>query len=348
MSGKQIRRTFIIAAIAFVLLAFALWAAFYYNVHAPNVDLGEDEYVFFTIAEDQSYQEVVSALEMEGFINNLTTFKRVAERKNYPSRLTPGRYRITDGMSNNQLVNMLRSGMQHPVRLTFNNIRTREELASSISVQLQLDSADIISVLNNTEDLAEFGMDSITSKLLFIPDTYEVYWTITADQLLERMIREYQRFWNNGRLEKASSLGFSPLETGILASIVQSETNKREEMPRIAGVYINRLERGIPLQADPTVIYALGDFGIRRVLNHHLTYDSPYNTYLYAGLPPGPINLPEPIAIDAVLNYEEHNYLYFTARHDFSGYHVFAETYREHLRNARQYREALNEMNIYR
>ncbi len=347
-SIRHIRRIAVIVAACLVFGGLAALAAFYYIVHAPNVNLGDEEYAYLTISQDKTYEDVISALDSSGHITNMSTLKWVAQRKNYPSRIIPGRYRISDRMSNNRLVNMLRAGMQHPVRITFNNIRTTEELASSVSGQLMLDSAEIINLLNDNEYLEELGMDSITSKLLFIPDTYEVYWTISGRQLIERMGREYSRFWNQYRLEKASSRGLSPVEAGILASIVQSETNKREEMPRIAGVYINRLERGIPLQADPTVIYAMGDFSIRRVLNQHLAFDSPYNTYMYAGLPPGPINLPEPHAIDAVLDYEEHDYLYFSARADFSGYHVFAETYQEHLRNARQYREALNELRIYR
>lgn len=212
----------------------------------------------------------------------------LAGQKNYPNRVMAGRFLIFDGMSNNDLINLLRSGEQSPVRLTFHHIRTDEELAGRIAAQIEADSAEIIALLRDPVTLEPLDKDPLTARLLFIPNTYEVFWNTSAEQLLERMHREYRRFWNEARRQQAEEIGLSETEAAILASIVQSETNKTEEMARIAGVYMNRLSRGIPLQADPTVIYAKGDFTIRRVLNRHLEIDSPFNTYMYAGLPPGP------------------------------------------------------------
>ncbi len=316
----------------------------YYHVFAPNVL----QTTYLYVPGDSDYAFVKERLTKDSIVSNNRSFDRVAQRKNYPERVLPGRYLVHEGMSNNTLVNLLRSGEQAPIRLTFTNIRTVEELAASLATQIELDESEIFELLTDPATISSTGLTTPDIKLLFIPNTYEVYWNISGQQLVARMQREYNAFWNEQRLDRALEIGMTPEEVGILASIVQSETNKQDEMAIIAGVYMNRLERGIPLQADPTVVYALGDFSIHRVLNSHLNIDSPYNTYLYAGLPPGPINLPEPRVLDAVLNYKQHDYLFFAAKADFSGYHVFARTYREHLRNAREYQQALNERRIFR
>ncbi|MDR4988942.1 MAG: endolytic transglycosylase MltG [Bacteroidales bacterium] len=320
----------------------------YRMIYAPNVFLEDREHTFIFIPTGSTYEEVKELLQESSFVVNMRTFDRLAQRKNYPNRVMPGRYLIQNRLSNNELINLLRSGAQTPVRITFTNIRTEEELAGNLAAQLEVDSLELLRQLRDPENISQAGLSTPTIKILFIPNTYEVYWTISASALIERMQREYQAFWTASRRELAERMGLNPEEVVILASIVQSETNKSDEMPRIAGVYVNRLRRNIPLQADPTVVYALGDFSINRVLNEHLAIDSPYNTYKYRGLPPGPINLPEPATIDAVLNFEEHDYIYFSASPDFSGYHVFARTYREHLRNARLYQQALNERRIFR
>ncbi len=337
-----------IAAGVFVAVLAAAGILFYSYVYAPNVALAEKEHIHLHIPTGSSYDDVLGMVIDKDLLRHPDRFDWLARQKNYPNRVMAGRYLIRHGMSNNELINLLRSGEQSPVRLTFHNIRTNEELAGRIASQIEADSTEIIDLLRNHELLREAGTDSLPARLLFIPNTYEVFWNTNARQLFDRMQREYRVFWNEARRQRAKEIGLSEAEAGILASIVQSETNKREEKARIAGVYMNRLNLGIPLQADPTVIYALGDFTIRRVLNRHLEIDSPYNTYKYAGLPPGPINLPEPHAIDAVLHYEEHDYLYFSAKPDFSGYHVFARTYAEHLANARRYRRALDERNVFR
>ncbi|HSV89001.1 MAG TPA: endolytic transglycosylase MltG [Bacteroidales bacterium] len=319
----------------------------YLFVFKPNVKT-ENEFIHFHIPTGSTYQQVKELLTANEILKNQITFNWVAQRKNYPAHVRPGRYLLRRGMSNNSLVNLLRSGRQDPVNVTFNNIRTREQLAGVITRNLEADSASVLALMNNEEKMQSYGLNRETAKLLFIPNTYEFFWNTSPEQLLDRMYREYRAFWNESRKKQAEKTGMSPVEVSILASIIRLETNKRDEMPRIAGVYINRLRRNIPLQADPTVIFAIGDFSIRRVLYRHLAYDSPYNTYKYPGLPPGPISLPEPYVIDAVLNYEPHEYLFFSAHYDFSGYHVFARTYREHRENARRYQNVLNQLNVMR
>jgi len=340
----------LIKIVAGALLALAAVAGvlFYLYVHAPNVALEHREQQHIHIPSGSTYSDVLHMLEDKNLLQHPDRFHWLAKQKNYPNRVMAGRFLIFDGMSNNELINLLRSGEQSPVRLTFHNIRTDEELAGRIAAQIEADSAEIMALLRDPATLGSMGKDTLTARLLFIPNTYEVFWNTNAEQLLTRMHREYQAFWSEVRQQRADEIGLSTTEAGILASIVQSETSKMEEMARIAGVYMNRLSRGIPLQADPTVIYAKGDFTIRRVLNRHLEIDSPFNTYKYAGLPPGPINLPAPQVIDAVLYHEEHDYLYFSAKPDFSGYHLFARTYAEHLANARRYRQALDERNVFR
>ena len=348
------KRKFGLKKIIIWLLAFTLLAAIavgylaYHYVFKTNINLTREEITYLYIPTGSSYEDVVSMLKQEDLIIDTKTFKWVAKQKNYPNHVRAGRYRITAGMNNNELVNMLRSGAQQPLNITFTNIRTKEQLAGHIALRIEADSASIINLLNNDEVMSKYGLDSESAALLFMPNTYEFFWNTSAEQLLQRMHREYHRFWNENRLQKAAAMNMTPVEVGVLASIVQQETTKADEMDRIAGVYINRLKRGMPLQADPTVVFAHRDFAMTRVLKRHLEIDSPYNTYKYRGLPPGPITLPSPAAIDSVLEYEKHEYLYFCAREDFSGYHAFARTYQQHLINARRYQQELNRRNIIR
>lgn len=259
----------------------------------------------------------------------------------------PGHYRFANEISNRELIRRLQLGEQTPIKLSFTqSIRTREQLAGYMGKKLLLDSAEVILRLNDKEYLAHFGLTPETAVCLFIPNTYEVYWTMSADQLFARMQKEYQRFWNEDRLAKAKKLGLTPTEVATIASIVASETNRKEEHPIIASIYINRLNRGISLQACPTVIYAVGDFSMRRVLKRHLNIDSPYNTYKNRGLPPGPIRLASPDVIDAVLNSPKTDYLYMCANPDFSGTHIFSSSYAKHSAVARQYQRALNERKV--
>ncbi len=340
-SGK--RKVRILAYLLIVALIFSAAAlmVFYKVVLASNTDFKGHRHIHISTGSD--YQAVLQVLEEEGILKNSRSFDWLAKRKKYDQRVLPGRYLLDAGMGNNAIINLLRSGRQDPVKITFNNIRTREQLAGVLSRFIEADSISIMQTLNNREKMNKLGLQPENSALLFIPNTYEFFWNTSADQLIERMHREYTRFWTNERLEKAGRAGLTPIQAGILASIVQRETSKKDEMSRIAGVYINRLRIGMPLQADPTVIYAIGDFSITRLLHRHLAIDSPYNTYKYRGLPPGPISLPEPGVIDRVLDFEKHNYLFFCAKEDFSGYHAFAATYSDHLQNARRYQRALDQ-----
>lgn len=249
-------------------------------------------------------------------------------------------------MSNRRFIGNLRGGYQEPVKLQFANIRLKEDFAGFLGRNFEADSLQFISILNNEAIAEKYGFTTENFYTMFIPNTYQFYWNTSADKVIDRFYEEYKKFWNEERLAKAKQLNLSPIEVSILASIVRGEALHNDEMPMIAGLYLNRLKKGILLQADPTVIFAHQDFTIRRVLNRHLNIDNPYNTYRYKGLPPGPINMPPIVAIDAVLNPAQHNYIYMCAKDDFSGYHAFAETVAEHQINARKFQKALDERNI--
>jgi UPF0755 protein len=243
---------------------------------------------------------------------------------------------------------MFRSGKQSPVNVTFNNVRDIYQLAGIVSRQIEPDSASLVHLLTDSAYIASLGFNQHTIPAMFIPNTYQFFWAITPKAFVSRMHQEYQKFWNKDRRHEASVVGLKPVQVSILASIVNKETNKVDEMPKIASVYLNRLERGWRLQADPTVIFALKDFSIRRVLNEQKRVDSPYNTYRHQGLPPGPICIPSIAAIQSVLSPADTPFLYFCAKDDFSGYHVFAKTNREQQENARKYQKALDKMRIYK
>ena len=319
----------------------------YHYIWSSNVS-SDRPFSFIYIHTGDDYDDVMASLKNSGTIKNLSTFDWVAKRKKYNLKVRPGRYRITKGMNNEDLVNLLRSGMQEPVNVTFNNIRTKKDLASSVGKQLEADSIELLSLLDNDSVIKALGFKNETVISMFIPNTYEFYWTTDAHEFIQRMKKEYKAFWTDERKSKASAIGFSPEQVSTLASIVNQESNMTNDKPIIAGVYINRINKGMPLEADPTLKFAIGDFSIKRILNVDKQIESPYNTYKYAGLPPGPICIPDHADIDAVLNYQKHNYLYFCAREDFSGYSNFAATYEEHLVNANKYQAALNRLNIRR
>jgi UPF0755 protein len=297
--------------------------------------------VYFYISTGASYDEIVENLLDKGIITDLEGFNWVAEKKNYSSKIKPGRYLISNGMTNSSLIDLLRSGKQEPVNISFLSVRTIEQLAGKISQQIEADSLQLIQYFTDMEVISHYGFTKETFISIFIPNTYQFYWNTSAEEFVQRMAAEFKAFWNEDRLAKAHVMGYSQSQVSTLASIVEQETQKNDEKSRIAGVYINRLNTGMKLQADPTVIFAIGDFTIRRVLHRHLEFDSRYNTYKYAGLPPGPICIPSISSIDAVLNYEHHSYVYFCAREDFSGYHNFARTLTQHNANARKYQNAL-------
>ena len=324
-------------------------SVFYGKIYQPNVSLNTDKEVFVDIPTGATFEDVLQILSDEGIIINSSSFVWISERKRYNDfSIKSGRYLLKDKMSNNDLVNLLRSGRQTPINVVFNNIRTKEEFAGKIASQLEMDSITLRDAMLDTAFLNPLNLNAFTVSSLFIPNTYEFYWNTPVESFLSRMLAEHHHFWNDSRKAKAKKISLSQEEVTVLASIVEKESFRKSEQPTIAGLYLNRLRKGMKLQSDPTVIYALGDFSIRRVLKKDLKFDSPYNTYKYKGLPVGPISLPSIQAIDAVLNYEKHQYLYMCAKEDFTGYHNFAENAVQHYANAARYRKALNSRNIKR
>ena len=295
------------------------------------------------IHRNANYRTLTDSLYPD--LRHRQAFDAYARHIELSGHFKPGHYVLKRGMNVVEVARMLRLGLQTPVRVSINNVRTPALLAQKLARQIDTDSTSLMQTLTSQEAAAKVGFDSLTLFSMFIPNTYEVWWTITPDELLARMRREYDRFWTPARDSLRTRSSLSRLEVMTLASIVYEETNQRDEMPRIAGVYINRLRLGMPLQADPTVKYALQDFGLRRI--KYLKTVSPYNTYLHKGLPPSPICMPGIDAIDAVLNFEQNNYLYFCARPTFDGRHNFARTWSEHKANARAYHAALDKRNIY-
>lgn len=331
----------------FIILAGAYTAYKAYSIlYKTNVSVGGKGNTYLYITTGSVFEDVMHQLNREKIISDSNSFKWLADYKDYKQNVKPGKYLIRDGMSNNELINILKSGRQEAVKLVFNNVRTKYQLAGKIATQIEADSSSIIETLSDTSFLDSLGFTTDNAVSVFIPNTYELYWNTSARQLFLRMKKEYDDFWNEKRKAKADSAGLTSIQVEILASIIQEESRVYDEMPTIAGVYINRLKKGMKLEADPTVKFAVGDFTIKRVLKKHLEVNSPYNTYLYKGLPPGPICLPDSRIIDKVLDYEKHNYLYFCAKADSSGRHAFARTGAEHARNAALYHQYLNARNI--
>lgn len=341
----------VILSILFLLVAGLSIAIYlgYKMIYQPNINLGKKSIEYFYIRTGNTFEDVLNNLSDKQVIINRTSFQRVAELKKYKNKVKPGRYRIKGNMSNNELVNMLRAGIQEPIQLSFNNIRTKEQLVSRVGKRLEADSIQLLDILNSTEFASKNNLKPESILTLFIPNTYEMYWNTSAEEFIARMVKEYNNFWTDKRKMKAKELGLSPIQVAILASIVQAEQNRfDDEKPVIAGLYLNRLKIGMPLQSDPTLIYALGNFSINRVLNADKEVNSPYNTYKYEGLPPGPINLPEISSLDAVLNRQKNNYIYMCAKEDFSGRHNFAVTIGQHSIFAKRFRNALDKHNIKR
>ena len=272
----------------------------------------------------------------------------MAKYKDFDQNIHTGRYAIRPNDNVYHVYSRFSRGYQEAINLTIGSVRTLDRLARSIGKQLMIDSAEIASQLFDSTFQAQMGYTNITLPSLFIPETYQVYWDMSVDEFFKRMKDEHKRFWNKDRLAQATAIGMTPEEVSTLASIVEEETNNNEEKPIVAGLYINRLHQDMPLQADPTIKFALQDFGLRRITNEHLKVNSPYNTYINTGLPPGPIRIPSKKGIDSVLNYTKHNYIYMCAKEDFSGTHNFASNYADHMANARKYWKALNERKIFK
>lgn len=345
---NKIKRYIFLTLAVMAIISVFVFVKMYKAIIFPNVLTPNGEKISLYIYSDDDFEDVKQKLYSDSIIINHKSFEWLAKKLDYPKYIKSGHYVISNNMNNNRLLNLLRSGSQTPVKFTFNNIRTIEQFAGRVAEQLEMDSVSLLKAVKENATLKEMGFDEESAAALFIPNTYELYWNIDADDFVEKMVSEYNRFWNEERRNKAKSLNMTPIEVSILASIVDKETAKVSEMPRIAGVYINRLKKNWLLQADPTLIFALGDFEIKRVLDAHKEIKSPYNTYKHIGLPPGPICIPSIAAIDAVLNAENHKYFYFCAKDDLSGYHVFARNMSEHNRNAEKYRKALNKMKIWK
>ena len=343
MNKRQI--LYLLSFIAFLVIAGLI--LFYNSIFGISIHAEKPDKVII-IPTGASYEQVLDSIISNHLIENRKLFDWVAKKKNYRRLIKPGRYVIDKDFSYNSFINMLRSGRQTPVKITFQNIRTLNQLAGKIGRQIEADSMQIMNFLADDSNYLDDGFKKETVIAVFIPNTYEIYRNTDARGLYNRMLKEYRIFWNEQRLTMASEKGLHPVEVAILASIIDDEVVKPDEKPRIAGVYLNRLNRGIPLQACPTIKFALNDFTITRVLYKHLQTDSPYNTYKHGGFPPGPIGCPSIEGLDAVLNAEDHDYLFFAAKADFSGYHNFSRTLAEHNHYAAIYQKELNKRRIFK
>ena len=324
------------------LLAGILGYGKYQDIFGPNVPEAL-EHKFLYIPSNTDFETLVGILNDQQFIQNEESFRWVAKKMSFGQSLVrSGRFEIKPNWSNRALINHLRSGKQSTVKVILTNERLPEDIAGKVSKVIEADSSSIDNLLRDDSFLSKYGYKRETAMSVFIPNTYDFFWNQDAKAFFERMVKENKKFWDkNNRSEKAKTLNLSHEEVYTLASIIQRETNQNSEKPTIAGLYLNRLKIGMPLQADPTVVFALRQFDLRRVLFKHLEYDSPYNTYLYTGLPPGPISMAEITSIDAVLNYEDHDYVYFCAKGDGTGYHSFAKSLAGHNANAARYRKNL-------
>lgn len=339
----------LVAFLLLGLIAAAIGGYLYNNIWSANVQVNSPTNLL-QIPSDTEFEQLKDILTQNKFIKDENSFALTAKLMKYDKgKIKSGLYELKDQWSNRDLIKHLRIGKQKPVKLTFNNHRTIEEFAGGVARQIEPDSADILTYLYSENFLEENNISKEELLCQFLPNTYEVYWNTSIEKLVEKLMLEREKFWNSkDRKEQAKAAGLTPNEVCILAAIVEKETLVQDEKKTVAGVYINRLNRGILLQADPTVVYAVGDFSIRRVLNKHLRYDNPYNTYMYEGLPPGPIYMPDNSTVDAVLNYEDHKFLYFCAKPDNSGRHAFAKNLIDHNKNARIYQSWLNKRGIRR
>jgi UPF0755 protein len=343
-SSGTFKKKFIIALVAIIIISLGLTGVFYYlRYFGPNVT-DKQEYLF--IHTGATYKDVYKTIRDEQIVKDTTSFNWAAENMKYLNRIKPGRYHLKNGMSNRRLINMLASGSQEPVTVAFHNLRLKEEFAGFVSKKIEPDSAAIIALLDSSKFVEQYGFTTDNVYTVFIPNTYQLYWNTSPEKLFKRMYANYQKFWTPERKQRAAEINLSPVQVSVLASIVDAEALHDNEMPTIAGLYLNRLKKGMKLESDPTVIFAKNDFTIKRVLNRYLSYNSPYNTYLHTGLPPGPIMMPSVNAINSVLDYKKSDYIYMCAKADFSGDHAFATNMADHLVNARKFQQALNERNI--
>lgn len=339
---KKVNPKYYLVAAALCLLCFLVGI---YCIKMADFSKSEDtQYVY--IDDDDTVDSVKVKLEPIATNTGMMVFSTLASTMDYAGHLKTGKYAIPASTNTFTVFRNLKNGHQEPVRLTIPESRTMDRLAGALSRKLMLDSTVVAILLSDQDFCAKQGYDTATIACLFVPNTYEVYWNTSLENLVARMKKEHDRFWEGERTIKAEALGLTPNEVCTVASIIDEETANNPEKPMIAGMYLNRLKINMPLQADPTIKFAMKNFALKRIYHDMLFYDSPYNTYKYVGLPPGPIKIASVAGIDAVLNRAEHNYLYMCAKEDFSGTHNFASTYQEHLRNAAKYTKALNERGI--
>jgi UPF0755 protein len=345
----NLKKLIAIIAVSGLIIAGIIAAYIYTQAFTANTTFNQNE-VFVYIPTGSTYEQAKE--ELSPFIKDMDKFDFVASQRKYATNVKAGKFLLKKNMTSFDMIRALRSNV--PVKVSFNNQESIEKLAQRLATELEPDSLQLVAAFTNQKFLTENEVNTENALSLFIPNSYEFYWNTSAENLADKLAKEYRRFWTDSRKQKAQQLNLTPQQVSVLASIVQKETAKVSERPRVAGVYLNRLKTGMPLQADPTVIYAIkkqsGDFDqvIKRVLHADLVIDSPYNTYKYAGLPPGPIAMPDISSIDAVLNAEKHDYLYFCASPDNPGYHAFASNYNQHMINARKYANWVNKLGINR
>ncbi len=332
-------------------IGLGIFSYYIYNsIFSSNTSFKESSEVVY-IPTGANFETLIDSLRP--LLKDLETFSIVARKKAYAQNVRPGRYVLKKGMNNNEIINTLRIG-NRPINVIFNNQERLEDLAGRVSEQIEADSTELLKAFKDSAFLKKENLDEENALGMYIPNKYEFYWNTSAEEFRERMKEEYERFWTKERLQKAEEIGLTPAEVITIASIVQKETAKVDERPRVAGVYMNRYKKGWKLDADPTIIYAIkkktGNFDtiIKRVLYKDLELDSPYNTYKYASLPPGPIHMPDISSIEAVLNYEQHDYFYFVADVENFGYHKFSKTLAQHNRNKQEYIRWINRQGIKR
>ena len=341
-----LRKVIIIMVIIISVLAMFFLYETYSIVYRPNVFIKDREKQFLYIPTGSTFEDLEKVLIENNLIKNHFLFRFLADKMNYTNNVKSGKYKLRNRMSNKELIELLRSGKQYPVKFALNSIRDKKQLSDKISSNIEANKKSIEDLLDDNSYLSTLGFNKETVLSIFIPNTYEMYWNTSAIDLMKRMEKEFNSFWNEERKSRAENLKLTPVEVSILASIVEMESVKSDERPIIASVYLNRLKKGMLLQADPTVIFAAGDYKIRRVTSRQLGIDSPYNTYIYKGLPPGPICIPSINAIESVLCFKRSDFLYFCAKEDFSGYHNFAVSMEEHKVNARKFQRMLNKRKI--
>ncbi|MDB5156882.1 MAG: putative aminodeoxychorismate lyase [Mucilaginibacter sp.] len=342
-SGGTLKK-FIITLVVLAIIGLGGTLIFYYLRYFDANVTGKEEYLYIHTGED--FNDVYKTIRDKGIVKDTITFAWAARNMKYTNHVKPGKYRLHEGMNNRKFIRMLQLGEQEQVDLTFHVFRTKQQFVGFVSKKLEADSLTLLRYLDSADFVKQFGLDTDNAFVMVMPDSYKLYWNIVPDKFFKRMYAHYENFWTPERKQQAAAINLTIPQVSILASIVDGEAVYDDEMPTIAGLYLNRLRKGMKLESDPTIIFAMNDFTIHRVLNKYLLVNSPYNTYMHTGLPPGPVMLPSVNAVKAVLNYQKNDYLYMVAKEDFSNRHNFAVTEAEHNINAQKFRKALDEHNI--